>query len=355
MVKNSKGTCGYSHGGDIYKYGHEIIDFSANINPLGMIETVKKAICENVDVYDIYPDPFNRELVNKLSKKYGIDGDDIVCGNGAADLIYRITLYLKPKKALVLAPTFSEYEEAVKLVGGAVKYHYLKEEYDYKVKGDVIDSIEEDLDIIFLCSPNNPTGIPMEKIILERIINEALKKKVTVVVDHCFIDFLSEKDDYQVFDLLLKYPNLIVLNAATKIYAMAGLRLGYGFFGDADIAQGVRNTLQPWSVSTVALKAGLSIIENESFINDTCSYVDNERNRLIKALQSFGLKTFPSKVNYILFKGDKNLGKQLEERGIILRYCNNFMGLDEEFYRIAVKNNVENSMLIDALKDIYII
>lgn len=342
----------FQHGGNIYKYADDVIDFSANINPLGMPKEAKNAIIDNITKYEVYPDHENRELLKDIGKFHGVKEENIVCGNGAADLIFRIVLSLKPEKAMVTAPTFSEYEEALKLTGTEINYHYLKEADNFILKEDILNSIDNDYNLIFLCSPNNPTGIPVDKALMIKILDLTARNNQIVVVDQCFAPFLEEEYKYSLVDLLIKYPNLIILEAFTKIFAMAGLRLGYALIGDHIIRERIKNTLQPWSVSTVALKAGIGALKEEGFINKTKKFVSREREFLKSELKELGFKVYPSLANYILFKASPNLGRSLEDKNILIRYCENYEGLDNTYYRIAVKNRDDNTKLINAIKEI---
>lgn len=342
----------YSHGGDIYKFNKDILDFSANINPLGMPEKAKKTIVDNISAYFTYPDYANRELCSALEKFYQVNSRKIVCGNGAADLIYRIVISQKPENALITAPTFSEYEEALSTFSCNIKYHYLREAEDFRLQEDFLDSMDEDLNIIFLCSPNNPTGSVIEIDLLSQILEKAKKIGATVVLDQCFLHFIEEEKPYNAIPLLESFDNLIILQAATKIFAMAGLRLGYCFVGNELVADEIRTTLQPWSVSTVASKAGIAALEEADFISKSKAYIKTQRRFLSEKLASLGYKVFPSEANYILIKGSKALGEALRKKGLLIRYCENYKSLNSNFYRLAVKSERENKKLVDALEDL---
>lgn len=346
----------YTHGGDIYKYDNKILDFSANINPLGMPDTAKNAIINGIDKYEAYPDYSSRQLRNALSNFYRCDADKIVCGNGAADLIFRICIALRPKKALIPSPTFSEYEEAAKISGGVVHNHILREQENFDVTIEIIEWIDKDTDMVFLCSPNNPTGRAVDLRIIEAILIKLQENKGILVLDQCFVHFLLDEDEYFAINLLKKYDNLIILGAFTKIFAMAGLRLGYALFGSKDIAGKIEDTLQPWAVSTVASEAGCAALSRD-FINKTKEYIKVQREFLINSLSDIGLKVFQSQANYILIKSDKNilngdLADEALKYGVIIRKCSNFRGLSSSFFRIAVRTEEENETLVEVFQKI---
>ena len=347
----------YTHGGDIYKYDDKLLDFSANINPLGMPESAKNAIIDGINKYQTYPDHSSRKLRNSLSEFYGFDSNKIVCGNGAADLIFRISLALRPQKVLVTSPTFSEYEEAVLISGGKVHNHLLSESENYDVTLEILKSIDEDTDMVFLCSPNNPTGRAIDLNIIEAVLDKLQGNKGILVLDQCFVHFMVEEEKYFAINLLKKYDNLIILGAFTKIFAMAGLRLGYALFGSEDNASMIENTLQPWAVSTVASEAGCAAL-NKDFIKETKDYVKYQREFLFQHLSDLGIKVFKSQANYMLIKVDEkfddgDLADVAIKHRILIRKCSNFKGLSPSFFRIAVRTDAENTTLIDVLSHIF--
>lgn len=343
------------HGGDIYtdRKVSRLVDFSANINPLGLPEAVKKAIIDNIDNYSNYPDPLCRELRNEIAKTEYVGTDNVFCGNGAADIIFKITLALKPQKAFLISPTFAEYEEAIKIAGGSIKYYELKEENNFYIQDDIIDYITPDLDIMFLCNPNNPTGIPVEKEKVMTILKACKKNNVTLVVDECFIEFLDDEKKYSVKPAIKEYDNLIILKAFTKIYAMAGLRLGYMITSNLKIIDKISRVGQPWSVSTVAAKCGVAALKETHYVEETKKYIKKNREYLIEELQKLNFKVFDSRANFIFFKSeDLELKDKLEKEGVLIRSCSNYRNLDNRFFRIAVKSTEDNQYLINVIKRI---
>ncbi|PRR81629.1 pyridoxal phosphate-dependent aminotransferase [Clostridium vincentii] len=345
------------HGGDIYTKrrtnADSILDFSANINPFGMPDSVKQAIIDNIESYTNYPDPLCRDLRQALAVYENTNSSNIICGNGAADIIFKITLALKPEKALLIAPTFAEYEEAINLVNGEIIYYNLKEENNFYIEADILNYITCDLDIMFICNPNNPTGIPMKKQDLLIILEKCKENNVKLVVDECFIDFLIDEEEYSISSYISQYNNLIILKAFTKIYAMAGIRLGYMLCSNIDIVNKINAIGQPWSVSTVASKCGVAALKEIDYVQKTKRYIKENRQYLIKELNTLGYKVFESQTNFILFKTkNTNIKDKLEEYGILIRSCSNYRNLNEEYFRIAVKSEKNNEYFIDSLKKI---
>lgn len=332
------------HGGN---QPSEILDFSANINPLGMPENVRKILTENIEKFTQYPDPYCTELTEKLSEHENCTGKNIVCGNGADDLIYRIVHALKPERALLVAPTFSEYEKALKEVKCKIKFHTLQKSENFRITSRISDDLCG-VDIFFLCNPNNPTGSLISRELLENISEQCIKKNILVAADECFLDFTGKRKDYS----MPLNENTIILKAFTKIYAMAGLRLGYMISGSTELAEKVRNIGQYWSVSVPAQLAGTAALNETDYIEKSVSLIKNERNYLYSSLKETGITVYPSETNYLLLHCPFPLDELLYREKIAVRNCGNYRGLDKNYFRIAVRNHDENIKLVNAVKKI---
>lgn len=334
------------HGGDIYS--REIsLDFSANLNPSGMPEGVKTALKNSVSEWENYPDPLCRKLCKALSEYENFPIGNIVCGNGAADLIYRLVKAVNPKKVIVTAPTFSEYEKALSENGTEIVRYYLSEKYDFAIDKDIFDVIDSSADMVFLCNPNNPTGQLVPKDILKSVAEKCLENNIILVCDECFLTFVTDGKSKSIRHFLNK--NVIILNAFTKIYSMAGLRLGYALFGSTELAETVQKTGQYWSVSTPAQIAGIAALNEKNYIEKTVHLINKERDFLTAELQKFGFRVFKSEANFILFRCDMPLDELLLREKIAIRNCGNYEGLSDGYFRIAVRNHEENAMLITAI------
>lgn len=335
----------FKHGGNANS--DILYDFSANINPLGLPENVKKILAENINIFSKYPDPECKNLIKKISERENISPEKIVCGNGAADLIYRLVYAAAPKRALLLAPTFSEYEKALAEVGCEIKYHYLRENENFQITKRLLDDLKN-VDIFFLCNPNNPTGKTAEPEMLNEIFRRCRRENILLVADECFMDFVADKEKYT----LPTGRGTVVIKAFTKIYSMAGLRLGYAVFGDEILADRVRNTGQCWSVSMPAQLAGIAALDEKKYVKRTLDLIRRERDYLYNSLCDMKIKAYPSDANFLLLFSSLPLNKLLKNEGIAIRSCDNFIGLNENYFRIAVKNHSENVILINALKKI---
>lgn len=343
------------HGGDwhsfIVEQGREPFDFSISLNPLGLSQKVKEALKREIDKPAAYPDTNCTELTTVLSNYERVEPSKIVVGNGAADLIYRISAMLKPNKALLLAPTFSAYESALKLQGTEITYHLLKEEDNFKITEDILDALTEDIGLFFLCNPNNPTGSLINPELACAILNRCKQKDIILIVDECFIE-LSKRPQDTFVQHLESYGKLIVIKALTKSHALAGLRLGYALFADEDTALKVRRASQAWSVSSFAQIAGVAALSDENYMPESDKLIVSERNRIEAHLFSLKCRVFLSDSNFIFFFTPKeNIISALNKNGIMIRDCSNFEGLDKGYYRIGLRTRDENDILLKALSD----
>lgn len=331
----------FEHGGN---YTTDILDFSVNINPLGLPQSVKEVLKCSIDSFTKYPDPYCTELIKKISENENISPKKIVCGNGADDLIYRLIYAVKPSHALLTAPTFTEYEKALTEIGCKLRFHTLSESENFILTSRIFNDLH-DVDIVFLCNPNNPTGSVIEPELLSDIIRYCSKHNILLVIDECFFGF-CDKVSLSITD------NIVVLKAFTKLYAMAGLRLGYMLFGNAEIAKKVWNIGQYWSVSVPAQLAGTVALDEKEYLYKSITLIKNERKYLSESLSSMGIKVYPSDANFIFFKCGFPIDKLLLNEGIAIRNCENFRSLNNDFFRIAVRKHNENVRLINAVKKI---
>ncbi|HIU10621.1 MAG TPA: aminotransferase class I/II-fold pyridoxal phosphate-dependent enzyme [Candidatus Avidehalobacter gallistercoris] len=336
------------HGGDIYTY-QNMLDFSANINPLGIPESVVRAAAAGAAASASYPDPKCRRLKAAIAAHEQTPEEYVVCGNGAADLIFQLALAAKPRRALLLAPGFHEYEQALRTVDCQVDFFYLKEEDGFRLADAYLEALTPGLDIVFLCNPNNPTGLAVPRPALLRILEKCRDIGARLVMDECFNEFLDEPAAYSLKPELSAYPNLFILKAFTKIYAMPGLRLGYGLCADQALLAALAEAAQPWSVSIPAQEAGLAALTETEYVARAKALVKDERERLQDALAALGCRTYGSMANYIFFRSVPGLAEACRAHNLLLRDCSNYQGLCPGYFRAAVKLPEQNNQLLAVL------
>ena len=344
------------HGGDYVgyreKYGRDAVDFSANVSPLGMPTAVAQAIGEAAYHADRYPDPLCRELCAAIARAESVPVEWVLCGNGAADLIFRLALSVRPRRALILAPTFAEYAAALETAGCEICRYELSEQNDFALTPEFANAIDENVDMVFLCQPNNPTGQVANRALMRQILNKCQAVGAWLAVDECFLDFLPDGDAYTMMRELGGAENLFILKAFTKLYGMAGVRLGYGFCADETLLARMRNAGQPWAVSSLAQAAGMAALEQTEYVEQVRLLIEEERPYLQAGLQALGLRVISGKANYLLFRATRTLGEEMERRGVVLRGCGNYPGLDDTWYRTAVRTRRENDILLQTLREV---
>lgn len=349
------------HGGEIYRIAREkgieagrLLDFSANINPLGMPEGMREAFLRGFGKARHYPDAQCGRLTEALAGKEAAGVEEILCGNGAADLIYRIVYGLKPRSALLLEPAFLEYREALKQGDCEIREYRLGP--DFQVTGraleDILECVREGPDLIFLCNPNNPTGLLTDRGYIRRILELARESGTTVVADECFLDFVKNGLEYSAAPYIHEFDNLIVLRSFTKMFALPGVRLGYLLCGNRETVGKIRRAGQTWSVNCIAQEAGLFALTQDAFVERTVAYVAKEAAYLKGQLADCSFRVYDGQANYVFFQapGREDLYEVLLRENIIIRRCGNYKGLDASYYRVAVRENRDNERLAGALR-----
>lgn len=340
------------HGGNIYE--HEgCIDFSANCNPLGTPLRVVRAAAQSMEQIAHYPRVGCAPLRAAIAEYEGTKAEQIICGNGAAELIFSLCHAIRPRRALIPAPTFAEYAQALDTVGCRIRYATLSEERGFAVDEEFISRLNEKPDIVFLCNPNNPTGALTDRRILLRIMERCQELGIFLVVDECFLDFVETPSAYTLKPYLSENPSLFLLKAFTKRYAMAGLRLGYGLSGNQELLKRMEAVTQPWNVSVPAQAAGLAALCEEAYVQQARALIFEERRWMVQRFIALGLTVYPPQANYIFFRAREDLFDLCEKKGVLIRDCRNYPGLCRGYYRVAVRTHEENEVLVRVLEEIY--
>ena len=280
--------------------------------------------------------------------------EQVLCGGGAAELIFRLAYALRPRRALITAPAFSEYEEALTAAGCAVTRHPLRRENRFDVDGGLLDVIAPGVELVFLCTPNNPTGRLVDGALLRAAAEQCRAVGAVLAVDECFLP-LSDGAGPGLAPCLAEHPNLLLLRAFTKSYAMAGLRLGYALSANGGLLERMAAAGPPWSVSTPAQAAGLAALEQCSdWPEKARALLASERPALSDGLTALGLEVVPGQANYLLFRaaGAADLKERMLMRGVLIRSCANYHGLGNDWYRVCVGQAEQNRRLLAALKEV---
>lgn len=347
------------HGGDIYQYTGKIIDFSSNINPLGLPGMVQDILSTEWRCLEYYPDLHYTALRRAIADKHALVSEDqVIVGNGAAEIIYLVGSLFQGKQVLIPMPSFGEYQQAVEQWGGQVELVFRKSVNRFALPMEEILRRLPDVDGLILCNPNNPTGNLLSEEELIRILNQAEAYGKIVVLDEAFIDFVSDSARSSGVDWLEEVSTLLVIRAFTKFYAMPGLRLGYGI-GSREFIQTMRERQMPWSVNSLAAKIGEQVLQDEEYRAQSIQWIESERVHFMQSLQQVtALRVYPATANFLLcqIRGQRMKAADLKERlldaGILIRDASSFCGLDESYFRVAIKGREDNEKLVAALQGI---
>ena len=289
------------HGSDLEKieqiYGirkDEIVSFSANVNPLGISPLLRETLAAHIDAISSYPDREYLSLRKCIGEYVGTDYENIIMGNGSTELISLFIQLKHPKKALIIGPTYSEYEREISLGGGTCLYYPLREEQDFVLdERHFTAQLHEGIDLLVLCNPNNPTGVLASRGLLKRMLDTCAQAGAILVADECFLDFVvaKEGETESLKSFLEGYDNLFLVKAFTKTFGIPGLRLGYGLCGNLEVLERMREATQPWNVSVPAQEAGIAAAKEKLWdglpaakVSEECGFQDYST--FLRAFQS---------------------------------------------------------------------
>jgi len=355
---------GQVHGGNVHEMARQhgvraeaIVDFSSNINPLGPSPRVLRALRSQLHWISRYPELQAPGLVRDLARFHDLPEETIAVGNGSTALIYRLPGAFTPANALVLHPTFSEYERALGLAGCQVEGVMREEADGFRPPWSrLLEELRRGYAAVIFCNPNNPTGDLIPKAELCEFVEEAGRHGTLVIVDEAFMDFHEAESLKQE---VLRQGNLIVLRSMTKCFALAGLRLGY-LVAPPPLAKRLREADEPWAVSALAQIAGRESLKDRKYLQRTLALIAAERQFLLEHIARIpGLTAFPSVANFLLLKMTRpgwdalRLQQALIQREILIRDCSSFPGLGRLYFRIAVRGRKDNQRLLTALQQVF--
>jgi threonine-phosphate decarboxylase len=327
------------------------IDFSANINPLGPPASLAEHWPSFYNSIIHYPDPYAVELTKKVAAKEGLPESCVLIGNGGAEIITLVGRMLAEKKVLIIQPAFAEYAEACHASGCEVSFYKLQEP-NWELELEPLRPLLQQHDAVFLCTPNNPTGISFSEEAVQALVEESERAGCMVIIDEAFYDFTDDAFTYA--SLVAENEHVIILRSLTKMFAIPGLRLGYLLANEEFVGQ--MKVYKPhWSVNAIALAAGQLCIEEEAYMEQTRAYIRKQKQRLFAFFAEHGFQISNSSINFYLLKdrGAEDSAELLEfllKKGIIPRHTYNFPGLDGRWLRFAVKSEQDNTVLMEALR-----
>ncbi|MGN0352748.1 MAG: pyridoxal phosphate-dependent aminotransferase [Roseburia sp.] len=352
------------HGSDLEKieeiYGikkEEIISFSANVNPLGVSPLLRTALSEKIDAITSYPDREYTSLRTCIAEYCGTEPENVIVGNGSTELISLFIQIEHPKKAMILGPTYSEYEREISLGGGTTLYYPLKEKDDFQLDvTDFTSHLNESIDLLVICNPNNPTSSSIPKKEMRQILDACKEHDIYVMVDETYVEFAEHPDEISAVSLTNYYNNIIILRGTSKFFAAPGLRLGYAITGNRDLIKSINTRKNPWTINSLAVVAGETMFRDTSYIKHTRDLITKERSRVYDILsKNPDFKVYRPDGNFILVKilRDDLTSQELFDRAIrekmMIRDCSTFPFLDNKYIRFCLMNPEDNDRLLACL------
>ena len=348
------------HGGEIYDKRIEH-DFSVNLNPVPCPDSVIKAMQDAALIVDQYPDITQnafRSAVCDAENLYieetdrKLSPENIIGGSGASELFAAIAKSIKPKKVLFPVPCFYGYYYAAAMIDAAVEEFELKAENGFALDDSFIEEIDESVDLVFVANPNNPTGRAIDKAVLKRLVDKCKETCTFLVVDECFYRLSDSEESARKY--IFDYERLIVVDAYTKLFSIPGARVGFGI-SSPDVIKGIKKHLPEWNMSVFSERAGeacADILMKTDFVKRSRALIKTEREYLYNELKEMGIKVYKSDANFLLINCDTKLYEKLLSRGILIRECSNFTGLEQNYYRVAIKDHVANDLFIRNIKEV---
>ncbi len=355
------------HGSDLEKieriYGikkEDIVSFSANVNPLGISDKLRNTLPSHLDVISTYPDREYRALREVIAKYCGTCAENILVGNGSTELITLFIKTVSPKKAVIIGPTYSEYERELSLAGGKSIYYPLCEEDDFVLdEKDLIGSLDGSTDMLIMCNPNNPTSSAISSKKMRTVLDACRKLGIFVMIDETYVEFSEHYDSINCVPLVKDYDNLCLLRGVSKFFAAPGLRLGYAICNNPDMMKKMSALKDPWTVSSISDVAGQLMFTDEDYINATKDLIFSERRRVTKALRAIdGLKVYEPSANFVLCRITKEnvdadiLFDKAIRNNMMIRNCSTFPFLDNKFFRICFMSRKDNDKLIALIQTV---
>ena len=357
------------HGSDIEAieayYGipkETIVGFGANVNPLGLSQKLQTEIANNLHIITAYPDRNYVSLRNAIGTYCNVNPNHIVVGNGSTELISLLIQHLHPKRALLLGPTYSEYERELELCGGEMVYYDLLPEYEFQVQVDeFLSQLSDDIDLLILCNPNNPTSSAITVETMKKIMLYCREHNIFVMVDETYVEFAPDIQAISSMPFVAEFDNLMIIRGVSKFFAAPGLRLGYGVTSNKAFMDVLHTHQNPWTLNSIGAFAGELMVQDTDYISRTRTLILSERERIYNELMKIpSLHTFEPIANFFLVKIQKEGITSAEvfdfliRKGLMIRDCSSFTSLKGEYIRFCIMNPEDNTRLLDGLKEYFL-
>lgn len=321
------------------KMPEQVYDLSENVNALGFPPSVKRAWPNLIAQISAYPHPEGEPLKTLLAEKHGVHQSQVLIGNGAAELLTFFAQRFTNKRVMLIHPTFSEYAQTLKAAGAQLVELVVEDVVNYTLPIEKMKKMMKNVDCLYLCNPNNPTGSIITQEITKELLENGKQTNCELLVDEAFMDWTDESES--VIPLVQSYSNLTVMRSMTKMYGIAGIRLGY-LIGNSEFVQELGGKLPHWNVNGLAIEIGKLCLEDEAFRQESIVFHEKRKKELEAFLHKHGCTMSKSVTNYFCFQlkepeKTRDFYFYCLEQGVVLRHTENFIGMDGKWLRIGMK------------------
>jgi len=356
------------HGSDIEKIASHykvpmdsLVNFAANVNPLGFPASVSEAIASNLDVLSTYPDREYTRLREVIGAYCKVDSNHIMVGNGSSELIALLIHQISSKKTLILGPTYSEYQRELASLNSSIEVYNLKSEEGFRLNQECfLEQLAHQYDLLVLCNPNNPTSSFLPNNEVEVILERCKRHHTFVMIDETYIEFVADCQEASAVSLIQRYDNFMILRGVSKFFAAPGLRLGYGITSNVKLLENMKNLQIPWSLNSIGAYAGELLFTDQTYIHATKTLIEKERRHLLSELHKLSeLNVFPANANFILLQITKDNTTAHDvflaclKEGCLIRDCSSFDSLDGQFVRFCIMNPEDNRRLLRVFSELF--
>lgn len=359
------------HGSDLEKIEkvfnikkEDITSFSANVNPLGVSPLLKSSLASHIDSITTYPDREYTALRKAMGSYTHTDFNNIIVGNGSTELISLFIKYINPKNALLIEPTYSEYGRELNIIGANLHQFMLSNDPSNQTwfidKNALENRLKDNIDMLIICNPNNPTGSAILNKDLEGILTICKNNNIFVMIDETYVEFAPNIMEVSAISLVDKFDNFVVLRGISKFFAAPGLRLGYAVSGNQTLLSNINESKNPWTINTLAAIAGEIMFSDEQYINNTKTLIHSEIDRITNYLNDFSnLCVYKTYSNFMLIHilNRQQTSNQVFEycikKGLMIRDCQSFEGLDNSYIRFCIMSAEKNDELLSSFAKLF--
>ncbi|MBC7960634.1 MAG: aminotransferase class I/II-fold pyridoxal phosphate-dependent enzyme [Vallitaleaceae bacterium] len=355
------------HGSDLEKIAaaydipkEAIINFSSNVNPLGLSAHILEFLPKKIELIASYPDRDYTNLRKTIGEYVHCNPETIMVGNGSTELISLGIKAIAPKKAVIIGPTYSEYEREITLLGGSSTYYSLKETLDFKLDHEnLLEVLTQEIDLLVICNPNNPTSTAIRHSVMKELLTACEALQIFVMIDETYVEFSEDIEDVTAIPLTESFEQLMVIRGVSKFFAAPGLRLGYAICKCKKHFDRINTLKNPWTINALAAYAGELLLKDDAYILKTKAFMAAERRKIVDTLSSWKcVKFYEPVANFVLVKlltesiTSRDLFEKLLQKQLMIRDASSFDALDSHYFRFCFLKSEENELLLKALEEI---